>query len=257
MLRPRVVPVMTLDHTAMVKTERFSDPVYLGDPINALRVFNTKEVDEMVVLDITASDRGAGPDLEFVEHLASEVFMPLTFGGGVTSAEQAAALFEVGCEKVLVNTAFLDRPGLCDEMAGAFGSQSIVASVDVKRTWRGRYRVARTASGVQPTDRDPVEWARELASRGAGEIVVTSIDREGTAAGYDLALVRSVAGAVSVPVMALGGAADLNHLRAALDAGAAAAAAGRMFVTRGRHKASLVSYPSPEDVEALATIEAR
>jgi cyclase len=238
-----VIPVVTLDGESMVKTMRFADPKYLGDPRNALRIFNTKQVDELVVLDITASAQGRSPDLELVRELAGECFMPLAYGGGVTTVAEVEDLFRAGVEKVVINTSLIAEPELAAKAASEFGSQSIVASIDVRRRRRGRLDLA--------TGGDPVAWAAELADRGVGEILLTAIDRDGTAEGYDLDLIRTVSAAVSVPVVACGGAGSLADLAAALEAGASGAAAGRMFVTHGKHRASLVSYPTPEEVEAL------
>ena len=253
MLRPRVIPVLTLNRRALVKTMRFRDPLYLGDPINALRIFNTKEVDELVILDITASREQRVPDLDYLAELASECFMPVTFGGAVATVETAQRVLETGIEKVCVNTAALRRPDLVNELAESFGSQAVVVSVDVGRTRLGQVRVMEAAGKkVSPTPHDPVRWTVEVADRGAGEILLTSVEREGTAEGYDLTLVRDVAAAVTVPVVALGGAGSEGDLRAALHAGAAAAAAGRLFVTHGRHRAALVSYPSPDVIESFA-----
>jgi cyclase len=249
-LRPRVVPVLTLDHESMVKTTRFADPLYLGDPRNALRLFNTKQVDELVVLDITASAQGRAPDLDFVAELAGECFMPVGFGGGLSSLAEVEDLFRSGVEKVVLNTALTTEPELVAKASAAFGSQSIVASIDVRRARRGRVEVrmpgGRSARGV-----DPVAWAREQVERGAGEILLTAVDRDGTAKGYDLELITLVTDAVPVPVVACGGAGSREDLQAALGAGAAAAAAGRLFVTHGKHRASLVSYPTPEEIESL------
>lgn len=252
MLRPRVIPVMTLDGEQMVKTMGFDRPIYLGDPFNAVRIFNTKEVDELVILDITATSQRRVPDLDFITDLAGECFMPLAYGGGVDSAEAAGAILSVGVEKIVVNSGLLDRPQLANDLVAAFGSQSVVASVDVKhRRLRGS-RVVRGASyGVDFTDREPLVWLRDLEARGVGEVLLTSVDRDGSAAGYDLDLIGSCASSVGIPVVACGGAGTTADLAAALAAGAAAAAAGRMFVTHGRHRAALVSYPDPELVEGL------
>ena len=235
----------------MVKTVAFADPKYLGDPVNALRIFNTKEVDEIVILDITASEQGRQPDLGFVRELAGECFMPVSYGGGVRTVDQVEGLLRAGVEKVVVNTAFLNEPSLAADMARSVGSQAVTGSIDVKKKRLGGHRVANTASGVRVTGHDPLDWARRLEGEGVGEILLTSVDRDGTAAGYDLDLVGSIAGSLSVPVVACGGAGSHNDLRAVLQTGAAAAA-GRLFVTHGRHLASLVSYPAPDEVEAMA-----
>lgn len=245
-----MIPVVTLDHEASVKTVRFANPKYLGDPRNALRIFNTKQVDEIVILDITASKAGRSPDVGFVAELASECFMPAAFGGGVRTVAEVEALFRSGIEKVVLNSALAESTSVLSEAALEFGNQSIVVSIDVRRPRIGRPKVV-VPSGRAPEVDDPVAWARRVADLGAGEILLTSVDRDGTASGYDLDLVNRVAAAVSVPVVACGGAASLDDLRSVLSAGASAAAAGRLFVTHGKHMASLVSYPAPAVIEAL------
>lgn len=245
---PRIIPILLLTESGVVKTIRFRDRRYVGDPLNALRVFNEKEVDEIVVLDIEAWKHGGGPDLNRVAELAGECFMPLGYGGGITSLEQVRALLRCGVEKVLLNTALHTHPGLVSQVADAAGSQSVVAMIDVKRNWRGRPRVF-VAGGTVDTGSDPVEWARRAANDGAGEIILNSIDRDGTQSGYDIELLRAVAQAVSVPVVAAGGAGGLADMRSAIDAGAAAAGAGSMFVFHGRHRAVLITYPDRALIE--------
>ncbi len=251
MLRPRVIPVLTLAGEQMVKTLQFSNPIYLGDPFNAVRIFNTKEVDELVILDITATAECREPDPAFIADLASECFMPVSFGGAIESVEVAGQVLAAGVEKVVANTALLRRPSLADELVAEFGSQAVVASVDVgNRRLRGA-RVAMTDRGVSFTARAPEAWLQELAQRGVGEVLLTSVDRDGTGNGYDLALLEKCAASVHIPMLACGGAASVADLRAALEVGAAGAAAGRMFVTHGRHRAALISYPSPQEIEEL------
>lgn len=250
MLRPRVIPIVTLDHEASVKTVRFSNPKYLGDPRNALRIFNTKQVDELVVLDITASRVGRRPDPGFVAELAGECFMPVAFGGGVRSVDDVESLLRAGVEKIVLNSVLAEDATVLTAAAHAFGSQSIVASIDVRRHRFGRTKVVVAGERSAPTD-DPVAWARRVVDLGAGEILLTAIDRDGTGSGFDLELVGKVSAAVSVPVIACGGAGSVEDLAAGLRAGAAGVAAGRLFVTHGKHMASLVSYPPPETIEAL------
>ena len=251
MLRPRVIPVLTITGSQMVKTRRFGDPIYLGDPFNTVRIFNTKEVDELVILDITATSEGRPPDVEFIRDLAGECFMPLSYGGGIDTEECAGAILAAGCEKVVVNSEFLRRPEFVEELAAAFGSQAVVASVDVGHRRRRGPRVVRTSGGVSFTDRPPIEWLVELERRGAGEVLLASVDRDGTAEGYDTDLVRACSAAVDVPVIACGGAGSTSDLADVLMAGAAAAAAGRLFVTHGRHRAALISYPESDVIEGL------
>jgi cyclase len=251
MLRPRVIPVLTLQGSSLVKTTRFADPQYLGDPINALRIFNTKEVDELVILDITATRESRAPDVRFLRELTSECFMPVAFGGGIASLAVAEAVLGVGVEKVVVNSAAVTDQNLVRALAVGLGSQAVVVSIDVKRGRLGRHRVTSSSGAVKSQGADPCAWAREMEVCGAGEILLTSVDRDGTAEGYDLPLVQRVADAVDVPVVACGGAGNFDDLRAVLEAGAAAAGAGRMFVTHGKHRASLVSYLTTSQIEAL------
>lgn len=248
-IRPRVMPCLLLDGDgSLVKTERFSAPRYLGDPINAVRIFNDKEIDELLLCDIAATARGS-VDFDLLEMIVSEAFVPVTYGGGVSSVDDVERLLSLGIEKVAVNTAAVENPALIDELSATFGSSTVVVSIDARRR-RRRYRVV-TAGGTVEHRLDPVDWAREAARRGAGEILIGSVDRDGTLAGYDTALVGAVAGAVDVPVVALGGAASVDDLVDIVRVhGASAAAAGALFVFQGRHRAVLISFPDPEDLDA-------
>lgn len=250
MLNVRVIPCLLLRNGGLVKTVGFESPRYVGDPINAVRIFNDKEVDELVFLDIEATPAGSGPGYELLADIAGEAFMPFAYGGGITSLEQVRRLFALGVEKVVINTAAQRTPTLVSEIAAAAGSSSVVASIDVKRDWRGHYSVW-VAGGRRDTRCDPVAWARELERAGAGEILLTSINRDGTQSGYDLELVRRVAEAVSIPVVAAGGAGTLAHFREAVDSGASAVAAGTMFVFHGKHRAVLITYPGRDELERL------
>lgn len=250
MLRLRVIPSLLLKGEGLVKTVKFANPRYVGDPINAVRIFNEKEVDELVFLDIGATPARRGPNFELLRDIASEAFMPFGYGGGITHLDQIKRLFALGVEKVILNTSAFTDPDLVTSAAAAAGSSSVVVSVDVRRNWRGRYSVF-THSGKQDTKRDPVGYAREMEQRGAGEILLSSIDRDGTLGGYDLDLIESVCRSVSVPVIALGGAGSLEHFREAARRGASAVAAGSMFVFHGKHRAVLITYPNYDDLEAL------
>jgi len=248
MLGMRVIPVLLLAEDGLVKTERFKAPVYVGDPINAIRIFNEKEVDEIVVLDIRATPGRRGPDFDRIRELAGECFMPLCYGGGVRTLDDVARLVAVGVEKVAVNSRIVEEPGFMREAADRFGSSTLVASIDVKKGLFGRTTV-RSAGGRRDSKRDPVEFAREMEAMGAGEILLNSIDRDGTFSGYDLDLVRRVSDAVSIPVVACGGAGSLADLHRAIGAHASAAAAGSLFVFQGPHRAVLISYPTPADLD--------
>jgi imidazole glycerol-phosphate synthase subunit HisF len=231
-----------------VKTVRFKDSAYIGDPRNAVRIFNEKEVDELALLDIAATPEGRGPQLDLVREIVSEAFMPVAYGGGVRSVEDVRALVSVGVEKVVIATAAAADPNFVARAADACGSQSVVVCLDVKRTLFGRYEVY-THSGKRGTGKDPVAFARRMEELGAGELVVNAIDRDGTMAGYDLELLKSVTGAVQIPVIACGGAGRVEDFGAAVrEGGASAVAAGSLFVFHGRHRAVLISYPAPGDL---------
>jgi cyclase len=234
----------------LVKTRQFGQPKYIGDPINAVKLFNDLEADELIFLDITATREQREPDYARLEDIAGEAFMPIGYGGGVRTVEQARRLFRLGVEKVAVTTAAHENPALVAELAEQFGSQSIVAGIDVKRDWLNRPRVM-THAGTTKSSRDVVEYARELQERGAGEILLNAIDRDGMQQGYDLPLVQAVSAAVSIPVVACGGAGTVAHLGEAVQAGASAAAAGSLFVFTGPHRAVLINYPSAGELRAV------
>lgn len=243
MYRNRVIPCLLIRGNGLVKTRKFKDAVYIGDPVNAARIFSEKEADEIVVLDIDASREGREPNYELVAEIAGECFMPMAYGGGVRSLEQVRKLIRSGVEKVVINSAAVDSVGIITEASDVFGSQAIVAAVDVKRTLLGGFKVLAKSANVETRLKLDVH-VRQLVAAGAGEIFLNSIDRDGMMAGYDLDLVRSVTQHVNVPVVACGGAGTVNHLiEAVRDAGASAAAAGSMFVFHGKHRAVLISYP--------------
>lgn len=249
MSRVRVIPCLLLKGSGLVKTVKFRKPRYVGDPINAVRIFNDKEVDELIFLDITATVEDRPPPLKKITEIAGECFMPLCYGGGVKSLEDMQAIFSAGVEKIALNTAAIENPDLLASAAARFGSQSLVAAIDVRKTLLGKHQVW-TRSGTRNTGRDPVQMARELESRGAGEILLNSIDRDGTRSGYDLDLVERVASSVKVPVVALGGAGGVDDLaRAVKQAGASAVAAGSLFVFHGKHRAVLINVPPPGVLE--------
>lgn len=249
----RIIPCLLLKGAGFYKTTKFKNPVYLGDPLNILKIFNEKEVDEIAVLDIAATPDGRDPDFTYLQDLASECFMPLAYGGGVKSVEQVQRLFQIGFEKVILNSHALARPELIQEAAQIFGSQSIVVSIDVKKGLLGGMHVW-SHSGRKEHRQSPEEWARKAADLGAGEIVINSINRDGTMTGYDLELIKRITSAVSVPVIALGGARNIEDFSAAVhEAQASACAAGAMFVFQGPHRAVLINVPPAKEIErALA-----
>jgi imidazole glycerol-phosphate synthase subunit HisF len=241
-IRPRLIPILLLDRRRrLVKTVCFGARTYIGDPFNVVRLFNEKEVDELCLLDIDATADARSPDVGFLGELASECFMPLTYGGGITSVEQCRKLSRAGIEKLVVGTAALDD-GLVRSIARELGSQALVVCVDVK----GSGDAARCAvsSGKRVLPIGPAELALRAQEAGAGEILLQSIDRDGARTGMDLALVNRVSSRVSIPTIAAGGAGELVHLLEALAAGASAAASGSAFCFIGRLRAVLISYPS-------------
>ena len=251
MLKKRVIPVLLMQDGGLVKGEKFKKHKYVGDPINAVRIFNEKEVDELAFVDISSTVNSAEPDYALIEDMASEAFMPIAYGGGIQRIEQVERLFRLGVEKVIINTAFFSDPELikaCSEIAGA---QSIVVAVDVKKGAFGRYEVY-VRSSSQKTGMNPVDYARRAQAYGAGEILLTSIDREGVGQGLDYELIKQVAAAVDIPVVAHGGVGNFEHIKQAVEvAGASAVAAGSFFTFHGKHKAVLLTYPSYDELKKL------
>jgi cyclase len=245
----RVIPVLLLKNAGLVKTVKFGSPRYVGDPINAVRIFNDKGVDELMFLDITATREKRGPDFRLISDIASECFMPLAYGGGVRTLEDAKRVLTLGSEKVVINSYAAENPAFITEAAKVFGSQSVVVSFDVKKNILGRYTVW-TQSGTKNTGMDPMAYAKNMEEKGAGELMLNSIDRDGTGRGYDLDLIRRVTSAVSVPVVACGGAASVEDFgKAVSQAGASAVAAGSFFVFHGPHRAVIITYPEPEALQ--------
>jgi len=246
--RPRLIPSLLLKEQGLVKTTKFENPRYLGDPINIVRIFNGKGVDELCILDITATSENRGPDFKYLKDIASEAFMPLSYGGGITSVQQAEKLFYIGYEKVIINTAFVRNPELIRELAGFAGSQSVVVSIDAKNELFGK-RSCYIEDGRTRVNSNPVELAKKAEALGAGEILLNSIDRDGTMQGYDVKLVQDVVHEVSIPVIACGGARDITDFKEIFEKGGAhAAAAGSLFVYYGAQKAVLITSPDENDL---------
>jgi imidazole glycerol-phosphate synthase subunit HisF len=254
MLRPRIIPCLLVHQGGLVKTQYFKEPKYVGDPINAVRIFNEKEADELMVLDIDATVNKTTPNFDLIAKLAAECRMPLCYGGGVTTANQAARIIDMGVEKVAVSAAAIANPTLLTEMAAAVGQQSVVAVLDVcKRTglFAKGYEV-RTHNGKTSYKLEPVELAQQFQDAGAGEIVVNFIDRDGVMNGYDLELAAQFKRALKVPVTFLGGAGSLEHIGALISSlGVVGAAAGSLFVFKGKYRAVLINYPTPEQKREL------
>lgn len=249
-MRPRVVPTLLLKAGGLYKTRQFKSETYVGDPINAVRIFNDKEADELALIDIGAARRDAEPDLELLSDISGEAFMPMSYGGGVGSCEVVHSLITCGYERVIVNSAAIRRPNLVSEIVDRFGTSTLIGAIDTRRDRIGRYHVY-IQGGQERTKLHPVEWARRLAELGVGEILVNSIDRDGEMGGYDLPLLQQISASVPVPVIAAGGAGSLEHFRSAVESGAAAVAAGSYFVFHGKHRAVLISYPTRAELVRL------
>lgn len=235
----------------LVKTVRFKEPKYIGDPVNAIRIFNTKEVDELILLDIKATIEHRRPPFELIEQIAGECFMPLAYGGGISNIEDIRTLFSLGVEKVILNTSAITNPNLVASAADLYGNQSIVVAVDVHRSLFGKYEVL-THCGQKLSGLEPVQLAKKMVDLGAGELFINNIDRDGTMKGYDLTLLQKITSQVKVPVIACGGAGNMLHFKEAVDdGGVAAVAAGSLFVFRGRHRAVLINYPESSEIEQL------
>ncbi len=245
--RPRIIPVLLIDDRDLIKTINFKKPTYLGDPVNALKIFNRKGIDEMAVLDISASKRGVAPDFELLTDMASEAFMPLSYGGGIKNIDQVRKLLAIGYEKVVLNTALVEDEQLVKDAVALAGSQSVVASIDAKMV-KGQYKCV-ICDGTKTIDISPVELAKKAEDLGVGEIFLNSVDQDGLMTGYDTGLISSVVEAVSIPVTACGGAGGISDLKKALTEGHAhAAAGGSMFVYYGRLKAVLITAPTEEEL---------
>jgi cyclase len=251
MLRTRIIPALLLRNESLVKTIRFGRFTYVGDPANTVRIFNELEVDELLFLDITASRENRGPNLKVLTDIANECFMPLGYGGGIQNLDQAKAVFDIGFEKIVINTHALANPDLISKIAEVYGSQAVIVSIDVSKGLFGGQTV-RSLSGRQNTRRDPVTWAKEIEKMGAGEILLTAIGREGTWDGFDLQLIRRVTDAVSIPVIAHGGAGTLEDIKLAVkEAHASAVALGSMVVFQKKGMGVLVNFPEENELKVL------
>jgi cyclase len=249
MLRTRVIPFLLLSNRKFFKTKCFKNRIYIGDPINCVKIFNDKEVDELAVVDIDATAQGKEPDYEYIELLASQCFMPLAYGGGIKHTDQARRLLGIGVEKVILSSAAVMDIKIISDLARDAGSQSVSVCIDVKRNWLGKLQVM-IRNGRKNTGFDPIQFATIAEDYGVGEIIINSIDRDGMQLGYDLELIESIASRVNVPVIACGGAGSLDHLLDAIKSGASAVAAGSMFVFHGPHRAVLINYPKYSDLES-------
>lgn len=246
----RVIPVLSLSGKGLVKTKKFKNSVYIGDPINAMRIFNEKEVDELILNDINASKIGCEPNFDLIKKIVSEAFMPIGYGGGIKKLDDIKKLIDLGIEKVVINSSIKDYK-LIEQAANIFGNQSIVVSIDVKKNLFGDYK-AYIQSGTQQLKEKPEDLAKNVINSGAGEIYIHSIDKDGTLEGYDHKIIKSMATSINVPVVALGGAQSMEDIQnVILNSGASAAAASGLFIFKGRHRAVLLSYPGYEEINKL------
>lgn len=247
----RVIPSLLISSGGLVKSVQFKDYKYIGDPINAVKIFNEKEVDEIAIIDIDATRNNRPPNIEKIQEIASEAFMPLSYGGGITRLDEIKSLFYNGVEKVIINKSAHTKPTLISETAKIFGSQSVIVSIDVKKHWLNGYKVY-TDNGKKNTTLNPEEFAKQMQDLGAGEILLNNINRDGTFQGYDTEIIKKVSSSISIPLIALGGAAQLNDFKQATIAGASAVSAGSMFVfMKNSRDAILINYPSQDDLREL------
>lgn len=256
MLRPRIIPCLLIHQGGLVKTVEFKQPTYVGDPINAVKIFNEKEADELIIVDIDATVKGAEPDYRKIANIAAECRMPLCYGGGVRRPDQAERLVGLGVEKVALSAAAIEDPKLVTRTAEAVGGQSVAVVLDVRRRsgmFRKGYEL--TTHNAKRTHRiDPIEAARQMVEAGAGEIVVNAVDRDGRMEGYDIELAQQMRAAVSVPLTILGGAGALAHIEQLFTAcGVVGAAAGSLFVFKGKYRAVLINYPTRPEKDQLCT----
>lgn len=250
MALPRCIPVLLLQDGALVKTVQFQNPKYIGDPLNAVRIFNEKEVDELVFLDLDASVKGTPIPIRLLEEIAGECFMPLSFGGGIKTIEDIRQIIQIGIEKVIIGTEAVENPEFVKQAVTEFGSSSICVSLDIQKKMSGEYELY-TRSGTKRIFQDPIEYAKVLEQLGVGEILLHSIDREGTGIGFDLELIRAIRQAVKIPIIISGGAGTMEHLCEGVENGASAVAAGSMFVFHGKHRAVLISYPNQASLKRI------
>lgn len=243
MLKPRIIPCLLVSNKGLVKTVKFKDPKYVGDPINAVRIFNEKEADELIMLDIDATSSNIEPDYKRIEYWASECRMPLCYGGGIKTVEQAQTIFSLGVEKIALSAEAIKNPGIVTKIADRVGNQSVVVVLDVKKKRFGGYEVY-TNNGKKATGINPVEFATKIEKLGAGEIVINSIDQDGTMNGYDIELINYIRNAVSTPITALGGAGKLEDIEELIHHfGIIGAGVGSLFVFKGVYRAVLINYP--------------
>lgn len=250
MKRIRIIPLLLFEKGGLVKTKEFKSPTYVGDPINAIKIFNEKEVDELIFIDIEATRELRSPNYSLITEIATECFMPLCYGGGINSLEHIKEILRLGVEKVCLGTIAFNQQELVTQAANKFGNQSIVVSVDVRTNKAGKQTVY-ISNGKINTELSPIDYAQKMEQLGAGELLVQSIDQDGKQNGYDLKLIESISNSVSIPIIACGGANDLSDIEDVIKSGASAAAAGSMFVFYGKYNAVLINAPSEKEIKQL------
>jgi imidazole glycerol-phosphate synthase subunit HisF len=252
MLRPRIIPCLLVHNNGLVKTVKFKDPKYVGDPLNAVRIFNEKEVDELMVVDIDATSHGNEPDHSLIQKLAAECRMPLCYGGGIKTADGAQYIFSLGVEKIALSASAIEKPELITEIAHRVGNQSVVVVLDVKKKLFGNKYELFTHNGKKSSGLDPIEFAKRCETLGAGEVIINSIDQDGTMGDYDHNLIDKIRESISIPMTVLGGAGSLSDIGSLIEKhGIVGAAAGSLFVFKGKYKAVLINYPNPTEKEQL------
>ncbi|MCO6432177.1 MAG: imidazole glycerol phosphate synthase subunit HisF [Deltaproteobacteria bacterium] len=257
MIKARAIPCLLLKDQGLVKTVKFGSPTYIGDPLNAVRIYNEKEVDELIFLDITATNEKREPNYDLIGKIAQECFMPFSYGGGVRSVEAIKKLLRLGVEKVILNTATHENPQLLREAAKSLGSSTVIAAMDIKRSLFGGYK-RYIRSGTRAVPGDLVECAKMLEEQGAGELFINSIDRDGVMGGYDVEIISRITNSVGIPVIACGGAGNLEHVKELIQkTNVSAAAAGSIFVYHGRIKGVLINYPKRSELDEINSIQDR
>lgn len=247
----RIIPCLLLRNNGLVKTVKFKESTYIGDPINTIKIFNEKEVDEIFFLDIDATTTNREPPYELIQNIASECFMPFAYGGGIHSLQQIEKIIKSGAEKIIINSRAFLQKNFIKEAVHQFGSSTIAVSIDVKREFL-KGNIVYIKGGTQTTGRNPVDYAREIEDEGAGEVLINSIDRDGVMEGYDIELIKSISQSIRIPVIACGGAGKMSDFRLAVkQGGASAVAAGSFFVFHGKRRAVLITYPSYSEISTL------
>ncbi|NLR90508.1 AglZ/HisF2 family acetamidino modification protein [Flammeovirga agarivorans] len=253
MTRKRIIPILLLKNGGLVKTIKYSKPNYIGDPINAVKIFNNKEVDELSILDIEASEKNKEPDYKKIEEIVSEAFMPISYGGGINSLDKAKKVFNCGIEKIVINSASFTKPKIISQIAEIYGEQSVVVSIDIKKSfWSNKYML-RYQNGKKKSKIDIISHLKNIQELGAGEVLLNNIDREGTYQGYDLDLIKKIAENCEVPLVVNGGAKSLEDMCNSIKHGASACGAGSLFVYTSNKKGILINYPQQEELNKIFT----